>query len=318
MLLLVTLAACDLPFGLGLASTRALENGAADTLGGARSLEITGAYAEAGASWSIDLQMVRPDTEHVVLSGAGQKLEAIVLGKDAYYRGQQFLAQHLGSDSLSRNLIAAAGNAWWKGPAGSVPQLPDLTAGSAFKAAFLGPVVTRRTDHVSVDGIDAVDLAGPRAEVFVQADPPYQLLRLRMRKGVVIDGLREGDLRFTNFGRDFGITAPGDVIDFSNLSTLPPIYTVISVDTSRCASPCVVSAVVKNLGGLQPAQASSIIKFAVTDLASQRVIGECQAHVEPDVGYNATTSVECVIGGLDGQQVNAAKVTATPDNPGRA
>ena len=331
---LIALSACDLPLNLGQPSTRALERGAADSLAAAKSLEITGSYTDQLATLTgpassarttlttahvdIDLQVVRPGTAHVVVSAADVKLEAIILGNSAYFRGNQFLSQHMGSDPLSRNLVKAAGNGWWKGSAGDVPRLPDLTDGSNFTATFLGPAVTQRSDHVSVDGLNAVELSGPRADVFVAADPPYRVLRVRLKKGVVIDGITEGDLRFDNFDKDFGIKAPGDVIDFSNLSTLPPIYTVVSVDTSGCTSPCAVTALIKNLGGMSGAQAPSTITFSMTDAASGRVLGSCQVQVQPDVGYNATTTVACTISNVNGQQVNAATVTATADNPGRA
>ena len=310
-------AACDLPFGLGLPTTRALENGAIDTLASAGSLELIGTYAESGQTWSIDVQLARPDAEHAVVSSQSGKLEAIVLGNEGYFRGQEFLSQHMGSDPLSRDLVKAAGNGWWKGSTANAPRLPDLTGGDAFRANFLGPAVTTRTDHVAVDGVTAVELAGPRAEVFVDAAPPYRVLRLRMGKGVVIDGLREADLRFSSFNRDFGIAAPVDVIDFSNLSTLPPIYTVLSVDASRCGSPCVVSALIKNLGATHGAKAPSTITFRMTDSASGEVVAGCQVAVKPDVPFNSITTVSCTIGLAGAQQVNAATVTAIPDNPGR-
>jgi hypothetical protein len=313
----IFLAACDPAFGLGLPATRALENGAAQSLSAAKSFEITGTYTESSTRWSIDMQVTRPNTEHVVVGDGSEKVEAVILGDDAYFRGQAFLAKHMGTDPLSANLVKAAGNAWWRGSAGYVPRLPDLTDGATFKSTFLGSAVTQRTDHVSEDGVDAVDLAGPRAEIFIASTPPYQLLRVHMQKGVTVDQIGEGDVRFTNYDRDFQISAPSDVIDFSNLSTLPPIYTVVSVDTSGCGSPCAVSALLKNLGGMTGAIAPSTVTFTMATAATQLVVGSCSAPVQPDVGYNATTAVGCTIGGLSGQQENAAIVTATADNPGR-
>lgn len=312
---LAALAACDLPFSLP--STRALESGAAESLTAASSYELTGSYTESGNRWSIDLRVVRPDKEHVVVSKADLKLEAIVIGADAYFRGNQFLAQHMGDDPVSKNLVKAAGNGWWKGSVGDAPRLPDLTDGIRFRSTFLGTAVTQRSDHESVDGLDAVNLSGPRADVFVSAQPPYQVLRVAMKKGAVIDGISEADLRFDNFNKDFGIAKPRDVIDFTNLSTLPPLYTVVSVNTSGCASPCAVSALLKNLGGLTGAQAPSTVTFTLTDSASAKVLGRCQVEVVPDVGYNATTTVGCSID-LTGQQPSAANVTATAENPGSA
>lgn len=316
--LLASLSACEAPFGLGTATTRGLENGAADTLASASSFEITGSYTDAGGlHWSIDLQFQRPNTEHLVVSGAPEKIEAIIIDNDAYFRGQTFLADHLGTDPNARNLLRVAGSAWWKGTITLAPQLGDLTDAAAFKLTLLGRAVTQRTDHVSVDGIDAVDLSGPRADVFIAASAPYRVLRVHMKKGVVIDGLGDADLKYTNFNQGFGIVAPPDVIDFSNLSTLPPIYTVISVDTSGCASPCQVSALIKNLGGMTGARAPSTITFTMTTTSSGAVLGSCQVQVVPDVGYNNTVTVACTIN-MNGQPGTAAIVTAKADNPGRA
>ena len=338
--LLVAFSACVLPFGLGTPSTRALEGGAEAGLRGA-SFEMTGTYTGAGVSlpvqvasgartnppapapaavttWTVDLQISRPGAQHVTVSGTNVNVEVVVIGGAAYFRGHQFLADHMGSDPLSQDLVKAAGNAWWKGSAGQVPQLQDLTDGATFRATFLGPAVTQRTDGVTVDGIDAVELSGARADVFIAAQSPFNLLRVHMQKKVVIDGIADGDFKYSNFGKDFAIAAPTDVIDFSNLSTLPPIYTVLSVDTSGCQSPCVVSAVLKNLGGMTAAVAKSTVTFTMTDSVSNRVLGTCSALVSPDVGYNATTTVTCTFANLDLQQANAATVTASADNPGRA
>jgi hypothetical protein len=334
---LVTLAACDLPFALGQPTTRALEKGAEDTLTAARSFEITGSYTETevqptipnpaasgartnllGAHIDVDLQVSRPITQHMVISTADLKLEAIVVGFEAYFRGNQFLSQHMGGDPLSRNLVKAAGNAWWKGSAASLPRLPDFTDGATFSATFLGTAVTQRTDHVSVDALDAVELSGPRADVFIGTSTPHHVLRVQLKTAVIVDGISNADLRFKNFNQDFRTVAPSDVIDFSNLSTLPPLYSVVSVDTSGCSSPCAVSAVLKNLGGMNGARAPSTVTFLITDAASGQVLGSCQAVIRPDVGYNSTTKAGCTMSGLNNQQVNAATVTATVENPGRA
>jgi hypothetical protein len=322
---LVALAACDLPFGLGLPSTRTLENGADASLNLASSFEIAGSYVDvANARWTIDLQLARqPNAEHVVAtassttSAADVKLEAIIIGDTAYFRGQQFLAQHMGSDQLSQNLVKAAGNAWWKGLASTLPQLPDFTDGTSFRSTFLGPAVTKRTDHTSIDGVPAVEMSSPRADVFISAAAPYQVLRVHTVNGAVVDGIAEADFHFSNFNRDFQIRPPADVIDFSNLSTLPPVYTVVSVDASACASPCVLTARLKNIGGMSGARSQSTVTFTVTDSASGRVAGSCKVQVLTDVGYNSTTTVSCTASDLNTQQLNAATVTATVDNPGR-
>jgi len=249
-----------------------------------------------------------------VLTGPDQKMEAIVLGGRGYFRGRQFLAQHLGNDPSSLALLRAEGDSWWNGPVAYFPRLPDLTDGATFRSTFLGSASSSRTDHLSVDGVDAVELSGARADVFIASSPPYLLLRVHMKKGVNIDGLGEADLAYGAYNRDFAIKAPTDVIDFSNRSVLPPLYTVVSVDASDCGSTCVVSALLKNLGGQTGAQAPSTVTFTMTDPVSRMALGSCQVQVQPDVGYNATTTVSCTI--PTAQPQNAALVTAIANNPG--
>jgi hypothetical protein len=319
---LLAMSACQAPFGLGLPSTRALENGAVDTLTAATSFEMAGSYGAVGGQWSIDLQESRTYGQRMVVTKGGVRLEALIFspapgGGQAYFRGNQFLSQHMGGDEASRNLVKAAGNAWWKGSVDQVPDLPDFTRGATFRTTFLGTAVAQRTDHVTMDGVEAVKLSGPRADVFVAANAPHQLLHLLLKKGASVDGINDADFAYSSFNQDFKIVAPTDVIDFSNLSTLPPIYTVVSVDTSRCGSPCIVSAVIKNLGGRVGARAPSTITFTVTDSATRQTVGSCQALVTPDVGYNASKTVTCTITAVSGQLSNAATVTASPENPGR-
>ncbi len=273
---LFAVAACDPAFGLDLPSERALEDGAANTLTHAKSLEIKGSYTSgAGAQWTVDTQLVRPDVRHTTITGANLKVEAIVIGGDGFFRGQAFLAAHMGSDPLSQNLARAAGNAWWKGP-----------------------------------------LSGRRADVFISATPPHHLLRVHLKNGAVIDGMSAVDFKYSAFDQDFKIVAPTDVIDFSNLSTLPPIYTVESVDTSRCASPCIVQANLRNLGGAMGAIAPSTVTFTMTGSISGTALGSCQTPVIPDVGYNQTITVGCTIN-ASGPAENPAVVTAAVTNPGR-
>ena len=316
-IVVITLAGCNLPAGLGLPTTRSLEAGAASSLMAARSFEIAGSYSEGSRRWTIDLQVERGKPEHITVTGSGLQLEAIIADKDAYFRGQQFLSEHMGSDPISRGFVKAAGDGWWKGSAGQVPQLTDLTDGNLLRTTFLGQAATQRVDHVSVEGVDAVDLSGTRADVFIAAQPPYRLLRVHLKHGVVVDGIADGDLRYGHYNADFRTAIPANVIDFSNLSTLPPIYTVLSVNTAGCGAPCTVTALLKNLGGMTGAQGPSIITFTMTALASRQVVATCRTPVRPDVGYNATTTVTCTFDDLGGQHGNALSITAVADNSGR-
>ena len=313
---LVMLSACALPFGLGLPSIRALNSGAADSLDAAKSLRIAGSYTESSNLWTIDLELVRPRTEHVLLSTP--KLEAIITDHGSYFRGQQFLATHMGTDPYSQSLVNAAGDAWWTGLSTQAPEFPDFTNGSGLRSTFLGTAVTSRTDHVWVGHVPAIELSGPRADVFLAEAPPYRVLRVHMRSGAVVDGISKADLLYSDFGRDFAIVAPAGALDFADLSTLPPVYTVVAVDTSSCASPCVVAASLKNLGGKGAARAPSTVAFTITDPQTNAVLGTCSATVQPDVGHSATTSVSCTISGVNGADHNAAGVTAAATNPGLA
>lgn len=311
--------ACGAPFGLGEPASRALEQGAVDSLSPISSFEVKGSYTEGSARWTIDLQMAPPGDLHAVFdAGTPDRLEAIVAGGQSYFRGQRFLADHLGPDAVSQNLAAAAGSSWWKSDVASAPRLPELFDGGAFRATFLGAAASRRIDHVTMDGVDSVELSGRRADVYVGEAAPHRLVRLVLKPGVVVDGVAGADFHYGSFGRNFGIAAPppSQVIDFSNLSALPPVYTVVSVDTSGCGSPCAVSAELKNLGGATGGAAPSTITFTMTDAATGAVLARCTASVVPDVGYNETTTATCTMPDVSASS-NAAIVTAAAANPGR-
>ena len=200
--------------------------------------------------------------------------------------------------------------------AAAPPALPDFTSGGGLRSTFLGTAVTLRTDHVSVGGVPAVELSGPRADVFVDEAPPHHVVRVRMRPGAMVDGITSADFTYSDYGRDFGITPPSGALDFADQSTLPPIYTVVSVDTSACGSPCVVAASLKNLGGKTTSRGPSVVTFTMTDPQSTSVVGTCKAPVQPDVGHSATTTVSCTMSGVNGADQNAAVVTAAADNSG--
>jgi hypothetical protein len=315
---LVALAACDLPFGLGSPTIRALNSGAGDSLDAAKSLRIAGTYTEASTPWKIDLELVRPTTQHVLLTSKNVSLEAIVTDRGSYFRGRQFLVSNMGSDPYSQSIVQAAGDAWWTGFPVSAPELPDFTKGGGLRFTFLGTAVTSRTDHVSAGGVPAVELSGPRADLFLSEAPPYRVLRVHMRPGAVVDGISDADFTYSDYGRDFGIAPPAGALDFADQSTLPPIYTVVSVDTSGCGSPCVVSASLKNLGGKTSSRGPSVVTFTMTDPQTTSVLGTCKIAVQPDVGHSATTTVSCTINGVNGLEHNAAVVTAAATNPGLA
>ena len=316
--MVLIVSACEPPLGLGLPTVRELESGGIARLASAKSLEVAGSYLELGDAWDVDVQVVRAGAKHVLAARSGVHVEAILIGKDGYFRSQELLAQQLNGDPASRSLATAAGNAWWKGLVSSAPSLSDFTDSDKVKATFINADLVSRRDHVPESGLDTAELSGPRADVYVNEAAPHELVRLRMAPGATVDGITRADLRFSHYGADFNIVAPPSVINFADLSTLPPNYTVLSVDASGCGSPCVVRAAVKNLGGKTGAKAPSTIRFDMTDLASGAVTSTCTATVVPDIDYNTTTTVSCTISGGAGVDFGAAKVVATPINPGHA
>src|SRR5207249_10083945 len=124
-------------------------------------------------------------------------------------------------------------------------------------------------------------------------------------------GISDADLVFSHVNADFNIAPPRNVIDFSNASTLPPIYSVESVDTSRCAATCLVTATVRNLGGASGASAPSTVTFTMTDPISKQALGSCTASIRADVGYNNQTTVSCTNGHAG---ADAAGATASAYN----
>ena len=317
LLLALVLAACSAPFGLDQPTTRSLEDGVASALSSARSLEIKGGYEEASVAWKLDLQLQRGGVEHVTLDAGGAGLEAILVGGDAYFRGRQFLAAHVATGARSRQLVEAAGDSWWKGLPAELPKLPEFTDGGAFRAAFLGSALNRRADGASAAGTAAVELSGPRADVWVQAAPPHHPLRVRLRPGVTVDGLQAVDFSYGEFDQVPAIGRPAGVVDFANAATLPPLYSVVAVDTSGCADPCIVAARLQNLGGLQPAAGPSLVTFQASDAVSGARLGSCAVKVIPDVPFTQTTTVRCTMAGPGGLDLNGAVVKATVANPGR-
>ena len=305
------LSACDVSFDFGQPSTRVLESGAADSIGRNAGFEITGSYLEGQTPWTIDLQVGRAGLQHLTSTGNGVTLEAVIAGDRSYFKGREFLARRVGTvDPASVALLQSAGDSWWRSASVKAPGLPNFTDGTALRATFLGSASTSRTDHLSTDGIDSVEFSGLRADVYVAAAEPHRLLRVHLRPGSTIDGITSADLHYRSFAG--AIAVPASVIDFGDLSTLPPYFVVDSVDTGGCASPCAVSAQVHNLGGPNGPTPPRKVNFRVSDPGSGRVYGTCAAPIPSGVAYNATVKVSCIVEGVGAGNYNGAAVTATP------
>jgi hypothetical protein len=314
----LSLAACEVPLGLDQASTPELENGAIAAVASARSLEIAGPYTESGEPWKIDLQVSRPSSKRMVLESKSFRLEAIVIGGTAYFRSPELMAARLAAGQTTPGAAVAVGQGWWRGAmaAGPPPALADFTDSSKLKTTFLNSALVARHDHVAMAGADTAELSGPLADVYIREAAPHDLIRLHMKSSTTVDGIAKADFLFSHYGADFGIVAPAEVVDFADLSTLPPNYTVLSVDGSGCGSPCQVNASVKNLGGRTGAKARSTVTFEMTEVLSGKVLGKCTGTIAPDVDFNVTTTVSCIIDGVVSVPAGGAKVTATPTNPG--
>src|SRR5260221_5453394 len=205
---LLVLSACEPPLGLGLATTRELENGALAGLGSARSVERAGSYLDSGDPWQVDVQVGQDGARHLVASSRGMDLEAILIGKDGYFRSQDLLARQLNGSPGSQSLARAAGNGWWKGPLASTPTFADFTQGDRVKATFINADLASRRDHVTDVGMDTAELSGPRADVYIEEAAPHELVRLRMQPGTTVDGITRADLRYRHYGADFKFVPP--------------------------------------------------------------------------------------------------------------
>jgi hypothetical protein len=310
-------AACSAPLGIGQTSTADLINTANSELDSAKSFEVSGRFSDAGKKYTMDLQLRRPSSVHLTMTINGVGLEAIEVGPKAYYRGADFLAQAAGPAAGSPTgprLVKAVGDRWWTASEKPAPDLSGLTDNQKLKANFLNSLLVNRKEHVTVSGLDTVELSGKDGTVNISDTTPHRLVRVQVPSGMTVDGYTDADLRFSNYGKDFSITAPSGVLDFSDPSTLPPLYDVLSVDSSGCrsASSCVVAATVKNRTGLAGAPAQSTVTFNLSD-SGGKSIGTCSAGIAPDVANGATTTVSCKVplGGFSG----AFTVHATPSNP---
>src|SRR5260221_3657291 len=107
---LLVLSACEPPLGLGLATTRELENGALARLASARSVELAGSYLDSGDPWQVVVQVRQEGARHLVASSRGMDLEAILIGKDCYLRSQELLTLQLNGRLRTHSLAKSARN----------------------------------------------------------------------------------------------------------------------------------------------------------------------------------------------------------------
>jgi len=295
------IAACGLPFGLGKPSTSQLENGAADNMAKAKSFEAQGTFSESGTNYKFDTRYVAPSTEDIQVTQGNISYELLQMDGKVYFKGSDYLASILGSDPNAQQLVKGVGTRWYTTKNATPIDLSAITDANKVKANFLNTIATKRTDDVIFSGLDTAELTLVDGIVNITEDSPYRLVRLRSIKGQSLNGVTGFDMTFSNYGKDFGIQAPTDVFDFDDPTTWPPLYKVDSVaqkaipGTTSCDDPCVLSAVIENVGGLKGASAPSTITFTLSNASDNSSLGTCQVKIQPDKPHAQQFTVSCSI-----------------------
>ena len=290
----LVIAACGLPFGLGRPSNAELENGAADNLAKATSFEAKGAFTEGATTYQFDVMHVAPATEDVQVTQGALTYEELQINGRFYYRGSQYLTSVIGNI-----LVRGVGTRWFASNEITPIDLSPFIDANKVKA-FLNSGAGQRTDDVIVDGQGTAELTLSVGIVNITENSPYRVLRLRSVKGTTVGGVSGFDVMFTNYNKDFGIQAPTNAFDYDDPTTWPPLYHVDSVSqvaipgTNSCNDPCVLMAVVENMGGVNGASASSTITFALT-ASDQSPLGSCKATIQPDRPHGQKFTVSCTV-----------------------
>lgn len=321
-LLAFTAAACGLPFGIGLPSTSQLINGASDNLSKASGFEVTGKFTSAPDTYQIDLQYQSSGAAHIDITKGATHLELLQSGGKAYYRGKDFVSATAGSDTFGQALARAVGDKWFTSKDATPLDMSGLTDAAKVKSNFLTNLTVNRKDNVSVNGTDTAELSDSKSILNITESQPYQLVRLRTQSGKTVSDMTNADLAFSNYGKNFNISAPTTVFTMDDPTTWPAYYVVTSINLDQCGSdPCTVSAAVQNNGGRASAPAPSIVTFTLTNDSGGAVVGTCKATITPDVANGKSSRVSCsVTGGAWTAFINSAgtgyyHVKADTDNP---
>lgn len=314
------MAACGLPFGIGQASTSQLLNGATDNLAKSSSFEVAGSFTSGSDKVQLDLQFKSPNTVHMDRTLSGVKVEVVQVGGATYYRGKDYIATVVGTDTLGQALTKYIGDTRWVTSKNATPiDMSGLTDANKVKANFLTTIGVQRKDNVTFNGQDTAELTGSGYILNVTESSPYQLVRLRTQ-GTGSSDFADADLTFENYNKSFEISAPSEVLNLDDGSTWPPLYTVTAISLSRCdADPCNPSATVQNAGGTKGASAPSTVTFTATNDADSSVLGTCKATITPDLNNGQKTDVTCTITGgawtAFVQNGGSFHIKAEPDNP---
>jgi hypothetical protein len=288
-------AGCGLPFGgQSLASTPQLVNGAADGLAKATGFEVTGAATEEGASYTLDVQLTPPNTNHVTLTqNSTLNVESVEVNGKVFYRGRAFIALLLGSGASDQQLAKAVGDRWFTSSSAVPFDTGAFTDASKVKDNFLSTSSMKRKDNVSSNGAMTAELTADDYILNITEASPYRLVMLRTAPGKTVQKLSDAKLSYGNYNKDFAIQTPTDVVDKDNHSTWPPMYTRVSINNSRCDDPCILSAKYRNDGGMTGASAPSTINFTLTSKADGSVLASCKVPITQDVANGQTVTEAC-------------------------
>ena len=316
----LVIAACGLPFGLGRASTSQLENGAADSLAKAKSVEAQGTFTEGTTTYQFDTKYVAPSTEDIQITQGTLSYEELQLNGKVYFKGSQYLASKITDPTEAQQLTRVVGDRWYTSKDAQPVDTSAITDANKVKANFLSTIADKRADDVMVDGKQTAELTLSDFILNITEDSPYRLVRLRSANSKVVQDISKVDMKFTNYDKDFSLAAPTNVFDFDDPTTWPPRYQVDAVHQQEvspgsCGDPCVLSADVENTGGLNGASAPSIITFVLT-ASDQSSLGSCKATVQPDRPHGQKFSVSCTIQSQAWTNYSGNYTyAATPDNP---
>lgn len=316
----LVIAACGLPFGLGRPSTSQLENGAADNLAKAKSVEAKGTFTEGTTTYQFETKYVAPATEDVQVTQGTLSYEALQINGKVYFKGSQYLESQITDPTEAQQLARVVGDRWYTSKDAQPVDTSAITDANKVKANFLSTIADKRTDDVMVDGQGTAELTLSDFILNITEDSPYRLVRLRSANAKTVQGISKVDMKFTNYNKDFALSAPTNVFDFDDPTTWPPRYQVDGVHQQEvspgsCGDPCVLSADVENTGGLNGASAPSTVTFVLT-ASDQSSLGSCKATIQPDRPHGQKFSVSCSIQSSAWTNYSGTYTyRATPDNP---
>jgi hypothetical protein len=310
-------AACALPFGgPSLATTAELINGAAAGFAQASGFEVAGAFDDTTTSYTMDIQFTAPTTAHVFVNKGNLKIELIQIDAKEYYRGKDYLASQVGSDAAAQRLIRAIGDRWFTSKSATPVDLSGFTDAFKLKAGFLTNFAVARKDNVSSGGLMTAQLTAGGYILNITEASPHHLVQVSTTHGTIVDNkYANAKFAFSNYNKTFGIAPPTSVFDIDDKSTWPPLYSAVSIENSRCSDPCVLSAVLRNTGGLTGAPSPSTVTFSLLD-SSNQVLGSCKVAITPDVPNGQQVTESCSISSAAWTNYRSTYTyEAVPDNP---